>query len=80
MVVTSTGKLEMHIKLLGGKGTVTARLRELGHRLYEHIGSPHGDMYRIVRTTGDLQLHDNYGLIRTAKRLENVARAGDCLK
>jgi hypothetical protein len=40
--------------------------------------SPAGDKYRVVSSTGDLQLIDNDGLIRVARRLENRPSSGEC--
>ncbi|MGY6661998.1 MAG: hypothetical protein ACXIVO_06725 [Glycocaulis sp.] len=53
-------------------------LEERGNEIYADTDSVNGDRYRIVSSTGDLQLIDNDGLIRTARRLENVPRAGEC--
>lgn len=39
-----------------------------------------GDGYRIVSSSGDLQLLDGDGLIRVAKRLENTPQTGECLR
>lgn len=53
-------------------------LEERGNEVYADPDSASGDRYRIVSSTGDLQLIDDDGLIRTARRLENVPRAGEC--
>jgi len=53
-------------------------LSELGGDLYAVPDSPNGDKYRIVPSSGELQLLDNDGLIRTARRLENTPRQGEC--
>jgi hypothetical protein len=53
-------------------------LEERGNEIYADPDSASGDRYRIVSSTGDLQLLDDDGLIRTARRLENVPRAGEC--
>lgn len=53
-------------------------LRELRGNVYAKIGSRTGDKYRIVPSTGDLQLLDNDGLIRVASRLENFPQANEC--
>lgn len=53
-------------------------LTETGGGVMMVEGSGSGDRYRIVPSTGDLQLLDNDGLIRTAQRLENTPQAGEC--
>lgn len=60
----------------GSKGE--DKLREVPGQIFEKIGSAFGDKYRIVPSTGDLQLMDKDGLIRTAKRLENSPQPGEC--
>lgn len=54
--------------------------------LVEHSGgvfavvdNPRGDRFRIVPNNGELQLIDNDGLIRIARRLENQPQQGDCI-
>ncbi|MGO7306905.1 hypothetical protein ACCS91_23740 [Rhizobium ruizarguesonis] len=53
-------------------------LEELGGDLYAVSESPSGDRYRVVASSGDLQLLDGDGIIRTAGRLENTLRDGEC--
>ncbi|MGR9076303.1 hypothetical protein ACU8M5_08970 [Rhizobium leguminosarum] len=53
-------------------------LEELGDDLYGVSDSPSGDRYRLVASSGDLQLLDEDGVIRTAHRLENTPRDGEC--
>ncbi|ANL28656.1 hypothetical protein AMC90_CH02857 [Rhizobium phaseoli] len=53
-------------------------LEELGGDLYAVSDSPSGDRYRVVASSGDLQLLDEDGVIRTARRLENTPRDGEC--
>ena len=53
-------------------------LREVAGSIYEKIGSGPGDKYRIVPSTGDLQLLDRDGLIRVATRLENTPQSNEC--
>lgn len=55
----------------------TKRVAERGGEVYM---TPSGDGYRIVSSSGDLQLFDGNGIIRTARRLENTPSPGDCLK
>ncbi len=54
-------------------------LTDLGNGMFKLNGSKSGDKYRIVPNTGELQLLDNDGFIRTARRLETSSRSGDCL-
>jgi hypothetical protein len=46
--------------------------------MFEIVDSPSGDRYRIVPASGDLQLIDNDGLIRVARRLENRPVPREC--
>lgn len=41
--------------------------------------SEHGDRYRILPTTGELEVYDNEGLISTARPLSSDPGTGDCL-
>ncbi|MBB4193035.1 hypothetical protein GGE45_001620 [Rhizobium aethiopicum] len=49
-------------------------LEELGGDFYavSESPSPSGDRYRVVASSGDLQLLDEDGIVRTARRLEFV--------
>lgn len=53
-------------------------IRERPNGIFEKIGSPYGDKYRIVPSDGNLQLLDDDGLIRVASRLESAPRSGEC--
>lgn len=53
-------------------------LEERSGDLYAVSDSPSRDMYRVVASSGDLQLLDMDGIIRTARRLENTPRDGEC--
>lgn len=44
------------------------------------VGSNTGDQYRISEGSGDLELSDRDGYIRSARRLESSPRSGDCLQ
>lgn len=55
-----------------------AVLEELGNDTYAEENTSFGEKYRIVPATGDLQLLDNDGLIRTARRLENAYQEDEC--
>lgn len=77
LVITDDGTPEMRTKFNDGSNR-TVPLSEEGNEVYKEIGSRFGDGFRIVPSTGNLQLLDNDGLIRTAKRLENTPRKGEC--
>lgn len=74
----------------GDDGSMSARLEfsdgSAGDRvLDEQSGgvfavrdSGSGDRYRLVTSTGNLQLIDNDGIIREATRLENAPAEGEC--
>ena len=51
---------------------------ELGNETYAEVEAEFGQKYRIVQSSGDLQLLDEDGLIRIARRLENAPRTGEC--
>ena len=63
----------------GDGSSLDRRLTDAGKGLFKIVGSGSGDMHRIVPNNGELQLLDDDGYIRTAKRLENVPQPGDCL-
>lgn len=79
IVVTDSGETQLHSKFGDGSSGVS-KLREKGAGIFEQVGSSSGDKYRVVPTTGELQLLDNDGYIRSAKRLENSPQKGDCLR
>ena len=76
IVAMNDGKVVLRSNFGDGSST-TSQLREVGGDIYEQVGGSAGDKFRIVPSTGDLQLLDNDGLIRTAKRLENTPRSGE---
>jgi hypothetical protein len=51
-------------------------LAEVSGDVYQVENSRSGDLYRVVPSTGDLQIIDDDGLIGVARRLENEPRAG----
>ncbi len=55
------------------------QLTDLGNGMFKIIGRDSGDKYRIVPNNGELQMLDNDGFIRTARRLETLPQPGDCL-
>ena len=77
IVVADDGSL--HLKLAYREGEPLIReLREAGGGVYHVVDSQAGDRYRIVQSTGNLQLLDGDGLIRVAARLENAPQDGEC--
>jgi hypothetical protein len=72
------GGVTLIVKPVSPKGSEFRReVTERGNIFYK-TDSPSGDRYRIVPGSGDLQLIDNDGLIRTAKRLRNEPQSGEC--
>jgi hypothetical protein len=78
--------------LLGKNGTIRAEeqfsdgsllnreLREEDDGVFAVIDSEDHDVFRIVPSTGHLQLLDSEGLIRTASRLAGDFKPADCNK
>ena len=60
----------------GSKGL--KKLEERGGNIFYVPGDRFGQRYRLVTRTGNLQLIDNDGLIRTAKRLGNSPQPNEC--
>lgn len=79
IVVGDDGKVILRSKF-GDGSSGTSQLREAGGGIYEMVKSGSGDKYRIIPSTGDLQLLDNDGLVRVATRLENTPKSGECSK
>ncbi len=77
LVVPSSGAPIMKAEFGDGSTTEDTLVEKPGN-VFEKAGSSFGDKYRIVTSTGNLQLLDNDGIIRTAERLENSPRAGEC--
>ena len=77
IVVADDGKVLLTSNFRDGSSSVD-ELRETSGGIYEVIGSSSGDKYRLVPSTGDLQLLDNDGLIRVASRLENSSQRNEC--
>ena len=74
--ITSDGKVILKAEYGDGSSGMY-ELRERSGNIYEKIGSS-GDKYRIVPSTGNLQLLDDDGLIRVATRLENTPQSNEC--
>ena len=79
IAVTNSGNAVMLIKW-GDGSSKRHSLQESGGGIYKKVGSSSGDRYRIVSSTGNLQLLDNAGVIRIARRLENKPQRGDCIE
>ena len=77
IVVADEGKVVLKSQFGDGSSSRN-ELREAAGGIYEKIGSPHGDKYRIIPGTGNLQLLDDDGLIRVAARLENTPSSREC--
>lgn len=77
IVLKDNGALVL-VETMHGEKARTAKLRETNGRVYEEIGSDSGDKFRIIPSTGNLQLLDDDGLIRVARRLENQPKPGEC--
>ena len=75
--ITSDGKVILKAEYGDGSSGMY-ELRERSGNIYEKIGSSFGDKYRIVPSTGNLQLLDDDGLIRVATRLENTPQSNEC--
>ena len=75
--ITSDGKVILKAEYGDGSSGMY-ELRERSGNIYEKIGSSLGDKYRIVPSTGNLQLLDDDGLIRVATRLENTPQSNEC--
>ena len=79
IVITNDGNAVLRINLFDGTSD-EYQLNETSEGFYVEVDSGHGDKYRIVPSTGELQLLDNDGLIRVANRLENTVQPSECGK
>ncbi|HVU13860.1 MAG TPA: hypothetical protein VHD90_21430 [Phototrophicaceae bacterium] len=59
---------------------LTQRLTERANATFAVVDSPSHDLLRIVQSTGNLQLLDDDGFIREARRLGNTPRRDECLR
>lgn len=75
--IADDGKVLLTSNFRDGSSSVN-ELRETSGGIYEVIESSSGDKYRLVPSSGDLQLLDNDGLIRIASRLENTPQDNEC--
>lgn len=58
----------------------TPELVERGKGAFDVVGSPSGDGYRVNSMTGDLDLVDDIGFIRSAFRLGIEPNDGECYR
>ena len=79
IVITNDGKVVLQSAFNDGSSSVN-ELRETPSGIYEKIGSSWGDKYRVVPSSGDLQLLDDDGLVRVARRLENTPQRNECIR
>lgn len=77
IIIDNNGAPVLNSKFNDGSSSKD-KLKEDKGGFYIKIGSKHGDKYRVVENSGNLQLLDSDGLIRTAKRLENTPKKGEC--
>ena len=78
IVIADNGKVVLQSQFRDGSSSTTRELREAAGSIYEKIGSTSGDKYRIIPSTGNLQLLDEDGLVRVAARLENTPSSREC--
>ena len=67
-IVITDGAKVMLKSSFGDRSSSTNELREASGDIYEKIGIRHGDKYRIVSSTGKMQLLNNAGLVRERRR------------
>ncbi len=77
--LSEQGKLESYSQFADGSELVQ-ELEEMSGSVFSIRESAYGDKYRVSGNSGELQLLDNDGLIRTAARLENVPEPSDYIK
>lgn len=73
------GTVDLVSTFRGGE-RLTQRLIERRGATFAIVDSPSHDRLRIVPASGNLQLLDDDGFIREARRLENTPRRGECLR
>ena len=75
--INDAGTAELH-SAFGDGSEATSPLDEISGGTFRVRDSSHGDTYRIVQSSGEIQLLDKDGFIRSASRLENVPTPGEC--
>lgn len=76
--ITAAGQPEV-VSRFGDGSSLRQPLVEQGGSTYLVKDSASGDRFRIIASTGELQILDKDGLISVARRLENKPRVGDCV-
>lgn len=75
--VGGEGGTIVHSEFFDGSVADQPLMEETGN-IFAVQDSPSQDRYRVVPSTGDLQLLDADGLIRTARRMENSGPISEC--
>ena len=76
IVKTDSGQIVLKSRFGDGSSS-TNRLQRVGSGSYAKADSGFGDRYR-TSANGDLNLYDNEGFIRTATRLDDTPKSGEC--
>ena len=79
LVSTDAGVLQARFRFADGS-EVTQQVRKKSKTTYEVINSTWREQYRVVPRTGDLELIDQDGIIRTAKRLRSSRETASCIR
>lgn len=77
IAITGAGNVELRSNSADGSSSAVA-LDEQGGGIYQQVDSHTGDQYRIIPSDGNLQLLDDDGIIRVARRLENAPQPDEC--
>jgi hypothetical protein len=77
IAVSESGAVELR-RYYGDKSSGTSSLTQSDNGTYWVDGSSSGDSFRIVQSSGDLQLLDNEGLIRVASRISDSPQSREC--
>lgn len=77
IVSTEPGVIELR-RRYGDGSSGTSTLTQSVEGIYAVANSTSGDRYRIVSSSGSLELLDDEGLIRVATRLSDKSREGEC--
>jgi len=79
MTITTDDKGEVYLERFYKSGRESkVLLRRISNTKFNTVGSATGNNYRIQKGSGHLQIRDNEGLIRSARRLENSMVDGEC--
>jgi len=75
--INDAGTTEVH-SVYGDGSELTQPLDEISADTFRVQNSRHEDTFRIVQSSGDIQILDEDGFIRSASRLTNVPTSGEC--